>query len=81
MDFGHLGLVVLLFLLALVVFGPKRMIAMVSQLGDMLRQTRDAMKQMDWTGGDGAESPTSEGTPPPAERPRAVESAPPKEGE
>jgi Sec-independent protein translocase protein TatA len=47
--FDHLGLLFVIFLFALIVFGPKRMIAMVTNLMDTLRQTRDAMRQMSWT--------------------------------
>lgn len=49
MGFGHIGLIVILFLVALVVFGPKRMIEMVAQLGKSLIETRDALRQMNWS--------------------------------
>lgn len=47
--FGHLGLLLVIFLVALVVFGPRRMIGMVTNMLDVLRQTRDAMSKMSWT--------------------------------
>jgi sec-independent protein translocase protein TatA len=82
MGFGHIGEILLLLLLALIVFGPKRMIEMGSQLGKTLRETRDALKGMNWSlTGDTEETP-----PPPTsstnserERLRVVESAPPKD--
>ena len=80
MGFAHIGEIIFLLLLALIVFGPKRLIAMTSQLGKALRETRDALKEMNWNlTGDEAETPA-----PPAssaggerERLRVVESAPP----
>lgn len=48
MGFGHIGMIFLLLLVALIVFGPKRMIGMVSQFGKALRETRDALKEMNW---------------------------------
>jgi Sec-independent protein translocase protein TatA len=80
MDFSHLGLLVLLFFLALIVFGPKRMIEMVTTLVDTLRQTRDAMRQMNWSlTGDDSEPPASVKPPVSGEDvsdANAVESAP-----
>ena len=79
MLFGHIGEILLLLLLALVVFGPKRMIAMVAQLGDMLRQTRDALKEMNWSlTGDEHETPAPPAPSTGGERDhlRIVESAP-----
>ena len=82
MDFGHIGLIILLFLLALIVFGPRKMIEMVTQLGETLRQTRDAMRQMNWGLADDGESEPStaeKSTAPPVESSHVVESAPPPE--
>lgn len=80
MGFGHIGEILFLLLLALIVFGPKRMIEMVSQLGKTLLQTRDALKEMNWS----LTNDTEETPSPPAssasgerERLRVVESAPP----
>ncbi len=60
MGFGHIGEIIGLLLLALIIFGPKRMIEMGSQLGKALRDTRDALKEMNWSlMGDEKESPES----------------------
>lgn len=82
MGFGHIGLILLLFLLALVVFGPRRMIEMVSQLGKSLIETRDAMRQMNWSlSGDEENAATPNAPAAPAQDVRdhlhVVESAPP----
>ncbi len=84
MGFGHIGLILILLLVALVVFGPKRMIEMVSQLGKSLRETRDALKEMNWS----LTSDDHEASPPPSsptgserDHLRIVESAPPTDGE
>jgi Sec-independent protein translocase protein TatA len=82
MGFGHIGLILLLFLLALIVFGPKRMIEMVSQLGKSLIETRDAMRQMNWSLSSDEEdsaSPTTTTAAETRERLHVVESAPPSE--
>lgn len=81
MLFGHFWLILGLLLIALIVFGPKRMIEMGSQLGKTLRETRDAMKDMNWSlTGDDTDKPPA----PPAagadnEYSRVVESAPSKD--
>ncbi len=80
MGFGHIGEILLLLLLALIVFGPKRMIEMTSQLGKTLRETRDALKEMNWSlTSDAKETPTPPAPPSSGERDhlRIVESAPP----
>jgi Sec-independent protein translocase protein TatA len=80
MGFGHIGLIFLLLLVALVVFGPKRMIEMVSQLWKTLLETRDALKEMNWSlTGDAEETPAPPVSPTGGERDhlRVVESEPP----
>ena len=58
MFFGHLPEILVLLLIALLVFGPKRMIEMGSALGKAVRELRDATKDMNWSnlmsGGDAA---------------------------
>jgi Sec-independent protein translocase protein TatA len=76
MGFGHIGEIIGLLLLALIIFGPKRFIEMGSQLGKSLRETRDALKEMNWSlTGDEQETP---GSPAGGQRDRIhiVESAP-----
>lgn len=48
MFFGHLTEVLGLLVLGLLIFGPKRMIEMGGQLGKVWRETREAMKAMNW---------------------------------
>ncbi len=48
MFFGHMAEVLGLLVLGLLIFGPKRMIEMGGQLGKVWRETRDAMKEMNW---------------------------------
>ncbi len=48
MFFGHMAEVLGLLVLGLLIFGPKRMIEMGSQLGKVWRETREAMKEMNW---------------------------------
>ena len=77
MGFGHIGLIIILFLVALVVFGPRRMIEMVSQLGRSLIQTRDALRQMNWNlTSDENDTPAPSATESARERLHVVESAP-----
>ena len=56
MLFGHWLEILALLLVALLVFGPKRMIEMGSSLGKTLRELREATKDVSWnnlmTGGD-----------------------------
>jgi Sec-independent protein translocase protein TatA len=77
MGFGHIGLIIILFLVALVVFGPRRMIEMVAQLGKSLIQTRDALRQMNWSlTSDEDDTPAPAATETARERLHVVESAP-----
>lgn len=48
MFFGHMTEVLGLLVLGLLIFGPKRMIELGGQLGKAWRETRDAMKAMNW---------------------------------
>lgn len=48
MFFGHLTEVLGLLVLGLLIFGPKRMIEMGGQLGKAWRETREALKDMNW---------------------------------
>ncbi len=82
MGFGHIGEIILLFIVALIVFGPKRMIEMVSQLWKSLLDTRDALKEMNWNlTGDEPEVPTPTAASTSGERDhlRVIESAPPQD--
>ena len=45
---SHLPQILLLLLVALLVFGPKRMVEMGSQVGKAFRELRDATKEMSW---------------------------------
>jgi sec-independent protein translocase protein TatA len=49
MFFGHLPEILLLLVLALLVFGPKRMIEMGSSFGKMFREFREATRDMSWS--------------------------------
>jgi TatA/E family protein of Tat protein translocase len=80
MGLGHIGEIIFLLALALLVFGPKRLITMASQLGKTLRETRDALKEMNWSlTGNEPEASAPPSSPPGGERERLriVESAPP----
>ena len=80
MGFGHIGEIIALLLLALIVFGPKRLIEMSSQLGKSLRETRDALKEMKWSlTGDEQEpsAPTTSSVGGERDHLRVVESTPP----
>jgi sec-independent protein translocase protein TatA len=48
MGFSHLPEILILLLVALLVFGPKRMVEMGSQFGKAFRELRDATKEMNW---------------------------------
>jgi TatA/E family protein of Tat protein translocase len=48
-GFGHIFEIIGLLFVALLVFGPKRMIEMGSSFGKALRELRDATKEMNWT--------------------------------
>lgn len=78
MIFGHIWEILGLLLLALIVFGPKRMIEMGSQLGKTLRETRDAMKEMNWNLTGSEPEPPAPGAE--RDRLRIVESAPTHSG-
>lgn len=60
MLFGHMAEVFGLLILGLLIFGPKRMIEMGGQLGKVWRETREAMKEMNWNplGGDEEQKPS-----------------------
>lgn len=49
MFFGHWLEILLLLFLALLVFGPKKMIEMGSSFGRMFRELREATRDMSWT--------------------------------
>jgi sec-independent protein translocase protein TatA len=65
---GHWFEILALLTLALLVFGPKRMIEMGSSLGKAFRELRDAAKEMDWSGLTGSSETPS--TPSPPSQPR-----------
>lgn len=56
--FGHFPEMILLLGLALLVFGPKRMIEMGSTFGKAFREFREATKEMSWSSLTGAEEDT-----------------------
>jgi sec-independent protein translocase protein TatA len=47
--FGHIPEILALLLVALLVFGPKRMVEMGSQVGKAVREFRDSTKGFSWT--------------------------------
>ena len=49
MLFGHLPELLVVLLLALLVFGPKRMIEMGSSFGKAFREFKNATKDLTWT--------------------------------
>lgn len=49
MLFGHLPELLIVLLLALLVFGPKRMIEMGSSFGKAFREFKNATKDLTWT--------------------------------
>ena len=61
---GHWFEILIILALALLVFGPKRMIEMGSQLGKAFRELRNAAKEMDWSSLTG-QNETSSTTPSP----------------
>lgn len=56
---GHWFEILIILALALLVFGPKRMIEMGSSLGKAFRELRDAAKEMDWSSLTGQNETTS----------------------
>jgi sec-independent protein translocase protein TatA len=73
---GHWFEILIILALALLVFGPKRMIEMGSSLGKAFRQLRDAAKEMDWSSLTGQNETTSTtSSPPPG--PRYKDTPPP----
>jgi TatA/E family protein of Tat protein translocase len=66
---GHWFEILIILALALLVFGPKRMIEMGSSLGKVFRELRNAAKEMDWSSLTGQnETPTKAPSPPPGPR-------------
>lgn len=61
---GHWFEILVILALALLVFGPKRMIEMGSSLGKAFRELRNAAKEMDWSSLTGQNE-----TPPPTPSP------------
>lgn len=62
MFLGHWPELLAVLFIALLVFGPKRMIEMGSSFGKAFREFRDATKELSWTGllsGGGEEKPAS----------------------
>lgn len=53
--FGHTFELIIVLLVGLLIFGPKRVIEMGSAAGKMLRELRDAMKEMNWSTLNGGE--------------------------
>lgn len=53
--FGHTFELIIVLLVGLLIFGPKRVIEMGSAAGKMLRELRDAMKEMNWSALNGGE--------------------------
>ncbi len=61
--FGHTFELIIVLLVGLLIFGPKRVIEMGAAAGKMLRELRDAMKEMNWsslTGDEHASNPLEE---------------------
>jgi len=65
---GHWFEILIILALALLVFGPKRMIEMGSQLGKAFRELRNAAKEMDWSSLTGQNETTTTPSPPPGPR-------------
>src|SRR5215472_3472963 len=83
---GHWFEILIILALALLVFGPKRMIEMGSSLGKAFRELRNAAKEMDWSSLTGQnETTTTTPSPPPQSRykvatpPDSPVAAPPEE--
>ena len=53
--FGHTFELIIVLLVGLLIFGPKRVIEMGAAAGKMLRELRDAMKEMNWSALSGEE--------------------------
>ncbi len=53
--FGHTFELIIVLLVGLLIFGPKRVIEMGAAAGKMLRELRDAMKEMNWSSLTGAD--------------------------
>ena len=64
---GHWFEILIILALALLVFGPKRMIEMGSSLGKAFRELRNAAKEMDWSSLTGQNEPTTTTPSPPAQ--------------
>jgi sec-independent protein translocase protein TatA len=47
--FGHIPELLIILVVALLVFGPKRMIEMGSKLGSAVRELRESTKDLNWT--------------------------------
>jgi TatA/E family protein of Tat protein translocase len=72
---GHWFEILIILALALLVFGPKRMIEMGSSLGKAFRELRNAAKDMDWSSLTGqSEATTTTSSPPAQPRYRATPS-------
>jgi sec-independent protein translocase protein TatA len=61
---GHWFEILIILALALLVFGPKRMIEMGSSLGKAFRELRNAAKEMDWSSLTGQNETTTTTTTP-----------------
>jgi sec-independent protein translocase protein TatA len=75
---GHWFEILIILALALLVFGPKRMIEMGSSLGKAFRELRNAAKEMDWSSLTGQNETTSRAPSPPAQ-PRYTNPTPPSD--
>lgn len=53
--FGHTFELIIILVVGLLIFGPKRVIEMGAAAGRMLRELRDAMKEMNWSALNGEE--------------------------
>jgi TatA/E family protein of Tat protein translocase len=69
---GHWFEILIILALALLVFGPKRMIEMGSSLGKAFRELRNAAKEMDWSSLTGQNETTTTSSPPPGPRYKAT---------
>lgn len=47
--FGHIPELIVVLIVGLLIFGPKRVIEMGSAAGKMLRELREAVKDMNWS--------------------------------
>src|SRR5215831_6461811 len=64
---GHWFEILIILALALLVFGPKRMIEMGSSLGKAFRELRNAAKEMDWSSLTGQNETTTTTPSPPSQ--------------